>query len=349
MRYIAKKYGYGTALVITGIIALILTLFAAKDDTDRQTGLIASVGCFVTGWLLIVIRRMKMKAADEQTAATPAEPKEEPAAVSHISRDAAFIADKVSKDSPPLPALSFTPVRGETKPWDTKLGGVPYMPAGMEYPAGRDGVYKDKPLRLLAQLCFDDLPPLEGFPEKGILQFFCSDTEDGCFGLDFDKPFDQNGFRVIYHPDVIKDESKLMSVGDMPETDGDDFPFDGEYLLTAEPALCPVSAGDFRAQETLSAYNDSDDDVMDEAYDMIETAYMDGNTGTCAGGYPDFTQSDPRPYCDAKDRTVLLFQLGSEPEDGILWGDCGIGNFFISPKDLEALDFSRVLFNWDCC
>ena len=33
----------------------------------------------------------------------------------------------------------------------------------------------------------------------------------------------------------------------------------------------------------------------------------------------------------------------------ILWGDCGVANFFISRTDLEKLDFSRVLYNWDCC
>ena len=36
-------------------------------------------------------------------------------------------------------------------------------------------------------------------------------------------------------------------------------------------------------------------------------------------------------------------------EDEIMWGDCGVGNFFISSDDLKRLDFSRVLYTWDCC
>ena len=65
-------------------------------------------------------------------------------------------------------------------------------------------------------------------------------------------------------------------------------------------------------------------------------------------GYPYFTQSDPRNdnYYD----TVLL-QLDSisdEDEDILLWGDVGIGNFFINWEDLKRRDFSKVLYNWDC-
>ncbi|MBK6997000.1 MAG: DUF1963 domain-containing protein [Lewinellaceae bacterium] len=29
-------------------------------------------------------------------------------------------------------------------------------------------------------------------------------------------------------------------------------------------------------------------------------------------------------------------------------GDMGVGHFFIREQDLAALDFSRVLYDWDC-
>jgi uncharacterized protein YwqG len=32
----------------------------------------------------------------------------------------------------------------------------------------------------------------------------------------------------------------------------------------------------------------------------------------------------------------------------VSFGDSGVANFFISPSDLERLDFSRVLYTWDC-
>ena len=65
-------------------------------------------------------------------------------------------------------------------------------------------------------------------------------------------------------------------------------------------------------------------------------------------GYSYFTQEDPRYDKRYNDYDTLLFQLDSEGEY-ILWGDCGIGNFFINKKTLIEKDFSKVLYNWDCC
>ena len=42
----------------------------------------------------------------------------------------------------------------------------------------------------------------------------------------------------------------------------------------------------------------------------------------------------------------LLLQIDST--NGVSFGDSGVANFFISPSDLERLDFSRVLYTWDC-
>ena len=48
---------------------------------------------------------------------------------------------------------------------------------------------------------------------------------------------------------------------------------------------------------------------------------------------------------------TLLFQMDSDygDEDYVLWGDCGVGNFFIHQEDLKKRDFRKVLYNWDCC
>ena len=49
----------------------------------------------------------------------------------------------------------------------------------------------------------------------------------------------------------------------------------------------------------------------------------------------------------------MLLQVDSEFVEGerrylIIWGDCGIANFFIREKDLKVQDFSNILYNWDC-
>ncbi|MCM1133810.1 MAG: DUF1963 domain-containing protein [Ruminococcus flavefaciens] len=47
-----------------------------------------------------------------------------------------------------------------------------------------------------------------------------------------------------------------------------------------------------------------------------------------------------------------MFQLDTDDDERgyrVIWGDSGIGNFFISTENLRNLDFSDVLYNWDCC
>ena len=63
------------------------------------------------------------------------------------------------------------------------------------------------------------------------------------------------------------------------------------------------------------------------------------------GGYPSFTQTDPRSQDDPR---ILLFQLDSDDDLGLMWGDMGVAHFFIHPDDLARCDFSNVAYNWDC-
>lgn len=65
------------------------------------------------------------------------------------------------------------------------------------------------------------------------------------------------------------------------------------------------------------------------------------------GGYGYFAQTDPREDSEQyKDHKVVLLHMISDDE--ICWGDCGVGNFLIRAEDLENLDFSQVIYNYDC-
>ena len=65
-------------------------------------------------------------------------------------------------------------------------------------------------------------------------------------------------------------------------------------------------------------------------------------------GYPDFAQGDTRIYNKEISDHILLFQLDSDMEKSVMWGDCGTAHFFIRPKDLAIADFSRLAYYWDC-
>ena len=95
---------------------------------------------------------------------------------------------------------------------------------------------------------------------------------------------------------------------------------------------------------------ESADEVFGEdQYALLEEEYFYSENSHLLG-HPYFTQADIRERGWRYD--TLLFQLDSETvdeEDIVMWGDMGVGNFFINGEDLKRLDFSNVLYNWDCC
>lgn len=272
------------------------------------------------------------------------------------------ILDKMNTLLPPEPAIRLSVESGEAGLFDSKLGGTPYFPKNMEYPLGKAKFFKGQPLILLAQLNFEKLPHIPDFPTKGILQFFIA--ADDLYGMtaDYGEGFTrQDNFRVIYHENIITDESQLLSSDEIPKYSGDEryLPFEGEFLLKAEePVMMNATMWDYRFGDAfVSAYNefadepledfwDLDDDIADELYAM--TDFPDA----IIGGYPIFTQDDPRVREEIADCDTLLFELDSvyKADRGIdiMWGDSGTGTFLIPRDRLKALDFSRVLYNYDC-
>lgn len=69
-------------------------------------------------------------------------------------------------------------------------------------------------------------------------------------------------------------------------------------------------------------------------------------------GYPYFVQNDCKD-----DGDVLLLQMDSADSDSgetdnqnfIMFGDAGVGRFFIPYDDLKKLDFAYATYDWDCC
>lgn len=281
-----------------------------------------------------------------------------------VSRDIMPIVERVKKELPPRPCIKLTPSEGENIDiFESKVGGMPYFPKGLPYPKGLSGAYENRPLRFLAQLNFDRLPKLEGFPVTGMLQFFCSDDNDECvYGMNYDEPFSQNGFRVIYHENIITDRKMLCTPEDMPPVSQDsDFPVKGEFLLTPSEAVSAEPTwNDCRFYDLLLKYcSEECHEKIDRPYKLNEYGYdihqiydnVYENHNSRIGGYPVFTQSDPR-NADCTDCDTLLFQLDSFSERGssseIMWGDMGIANFFISKDALSWCDFSKVMYSWDC-
>ena len=228
----------------------------------------------------------------------------------------------------------------KTKLWESKVGGQPYLPKGLDWPMAPDG----QTLCFLAQINFAEVPALEPFPSKGIVQFFIND--DDLYGMDFDDGENPDTFRVLFHPEVIEQESLLQTK--LPSTDWEAelLPHhpDESYPLvfTIDEEVVPISDCQFYqffGSEFFRQFGENEWDVMGQLEKSIRSQ------GHKIGGYAYFTQDDPRRL---EDPMILLLQLDSDERMDLMWGDMGVGHFFIRKNDLAALDFSRVLYDWDC-
>ncbi len=215
----------------------------------------------------------------------------------------------------------------ETKPsiFESKVGGLGYIPHDGNFPTDSNG----QQLRLLAQIDCAEIQ-LDEFPEKGLLQFWL--LGDEVYGLDFDNQTNQNGFRVIYYPEVDTTVAEDEIINKLIESDDEDLllPVDRECGMTFE--------------KSEDRYIDYDEIEYDDDEGWKEWNNLSGHK---VGGYPYFTQFEPRNEEQMKEYDFLLFQLDSD-SDKVLWGDLGIGNFFISSGKLKNCDFSDIFYNWDC-
>ena len=237
----------------------------------------------------------------------------------------------------------------EDLPWISKVGGVPYLAIGEKMPVTEDG----HEMVLLAQINFADVPPMAGYPERGLLQFFIVRASDEfVYGMNLgdysvQSLMQQHSFRVRYIAKPVSDRAQLQTV-ELPDTQG----------LTPHDPRKPRAMRFRKARERISI-TDVDAEklfgTVPYAWIEREAARLRVNeddfaervfanpTGSKIGGYPHFTQADPRP---AGSPLRLLLQLDSD--DDMMWGDVGVAGFFIDPADLARADFSHVLYSWDC-
>lgn len=269
-------------------------------------------------------------------------------------------AENIKNSIQPIISFSLT----ETKPklWDSKIGGLPYLPKDYPYPQNSQGIK----MQLLAQFNFAQMPKLAGLPETGMLQFFVVPDETSGRNYQYTDNA-KDGYCVIYHETVLEDETQLQH----PEPlviEHIYFCLKGEYGLTFKIDHQAITENDLNFYQKIFNINDDEiNDFMDEIeekydidfYEEIIESYEHftvmalNNDGHQLLGYPCFTNGDIREEFDIKniEQYQLLLQLDSDKslfDYRILWGDCGVAQFFIHPDDLKNRDFSNVIYDWYC-
>ncbi len=275
------------------------------------------------------------------------------------------VLDILEKNKKPMIKISLS----DDKPnlFQSKFGGVPYLPKNVEIPKNKE----NEQLTLLAQINIEELPKNNIYPmKKGILQFWI--LNDDVLGLDYDTHLG-NGFKVVYYKEIDKSitEEEVLEKYKPYKDEDSYFPVEGEFSLSFKltDGYFSDSNDDFREivnremkkfhienkekyKEILKVYDDKEYLSYWDIWDILEEDKEIGKklfeAGHKIGGFPNFTQSDVREIGDYE---ILLLQIDSEgtEKNEIMWGDCGIANFFIREKDLKELNFEKVIYNWDCC
>ena len=243
--------------------------------------------------------------------------------------------------------------------FDSKVGGLPYWDPAKTYPTDSNG----KKMYLLAQINFDQDKAESPLPQSGMLQFFIGGEE--MYGLDLDHPTEQKDWRIVYHEKVDASvTAETVEAMGIPSNNGDDEGVDSPVfrscvfrLVKKETWLTPdhwERFDELTLEVAKDLFGETDAESANEVfgedqYALLEEEYFYSENSHLLG-HPFFTQEDVREEGSRYD--TLLFQLDSETvdeEEITMWGDCGVGNFFINAEDLKNLDFSNVVYNWDCC
>ena len=266
------------------------------------------------------------------------------------------IWDKYQKTAQTKAFAKITLTEDELKITDSKVMGLPYIPKDKDIPKTSTG---DQML-MIAQINCEDLKGLKDFPEKGILQFFVLNDEDGLLGLDFDNQTIQDSFRVIYHEKIEEfyNENELKSIYNP-------YNYEESYITNNNES--------YKMNFELTSEKERFEDMFYHIFTKIckekglkQTQedwlyrkllnfmqYSENYYSQC-DGFAFFTQDDPREYNEEyKKFDTVLFQLNSEFDENtrnwkVCIGDAGVINFFINRENLKNKDFSEILYNWDC-
>lgn len=248
---------------------------------------------------------------------------------------------------------------------ESKFGGFPFVPLGGAIPTNAEG----SQLALLAQINCAQLPENNMYPSDGWLQVWC--LEDEMYGFCSDTIQPETNQKVLYIPAGTQGEP-LERVEAMYQPYGnEECPL---WFVDEQGAIWGMRLSFTHGQQGIT-YSDGrfrdlfldrwnkryPEQAVENFYDLPDEIFenmVDSHDGPdCAhqlGGYPYFTQYDPRYEFDSAELakyTEVLFQIDSQFDTkwDLCWGDAGVRNLFISRENLEALDFSDLLYNFDCC
>lgn len=239
----------------------------------------------------------------------------------------------------------------------SKIGGVPFLKSLDDIPVD----VKNAPMMLLAQINLSELP--EGqtvFPSnKGLLQFWVSGNDEG-YGMGIESLEDTKNSKLIFIEDVTTTLTLDEIQSHFSKFEFEETPISGgAFKISYSLGKQYLSPADYRFQEiAVPIWNEVNPDMeietifdgYDGAVEAIYETLLPEQPIHQLGGYPYFTQEDPREFEEELQvYDQLLLQIDTDDDEGvdIAWGDGGISNILMKSEDLKAMNFEHYIYTWD--
>lgn len=274
-------------------------------------------------------------------------PKADPVDSQGITEHLAFL------DTLRLPAISLSL---SSDGGASRIGGLPSLPLDVPWPE-----WKGKPLAFLCQLDLSEIPEnceRNGLPAAGMLYFFYNQEQE-TWGFD---PNDKGSWQVIYT--AASPEGKTTCVA--PPGLQKDYIY-AEKTVSFVPMQTYPDWQDERVRslDMTDKQNDQYIDMCSKMFGNAPAHHLFGYPSPVQGNDMDLECQlasnglycgDASGYQDPKAKKlesgrsdwVLLLQLDTDDDAGMMWGDCGMLYFWIKKQDLAEGRFDKCWMILQC-
>lgn len=232
----------------------------------------------------------------------------------------------------------------------SKIGGNPDMPNNENWPIDKNG----KKLAFLSQINFEELQSYNfEMPKKGILYFFYDEAQE-FWG---DSKENSGSFRTIYVADpnnlkrksapknfeILKDgmykpcKLEFSSAFSLPNWEHTNVNHQFKIGDRGSDAYVDISSsGQYITK--LFGHSINVQGAMEYECEMVERGYS----------WTNVPESEKQSIIDESMKWKLLFQLDSEDEAKMMWGDVGRLYFWIKEDHLKSKQFDKIWMIFQC-
>ncbi|MEL1241326.1 YwqG family protein [Flavobacterium flavipallidum] len=213
----------------------------------------------------------------------------------------------------------------ENSQFESHFGGQPYFEKGEQWPKSKNGKHLDFIFQVF------NSPELELPKSIELVQFFYDwedfpwDTSDNGWLVKTYKQVDKGKAEFVAKPEEIE-KSKFCKIEFKPTQSLPDWEGIDLFGNDASKLSCVLN-----------------EDEPWDSYDQIVTKLIgEQDYQSQLGGYPKWVQGESTPIDNEGKPMKLLFQIDSEDNAGIMWGDVGLIYVFYDEKS------KRIEFNLQC-